>query len=83
MASASSVSLCRLSAFKITLCTLIIAGEVIFDRNHPAHPPDIIFSGDDEELDFAPNIEQLEVRCQAPLGDTRYVCCSPPCAVTR
>lgn len=44
----------------IPYCGIRIEWEVIFDRNHPAHPPDIIFSGDDEELDFAPNIEQLE-----------------------
>lgn len=44
----------------IPYCGTRIEWEVIFDRNHPAHPPDIIFSEQDEELDFAPNVEQLE-----------------------
>ena len=39
----------------------VSAGEVIFDRNHPALPPDIIFSSEDDFMEFDPDIEQLKV----------------------
>ena len=37
------------------------AGEVIFDRTHPGYPPDIVFSLEDDIIEFEPNIDQLEV----------------------
>lgn len=37
------------------------AGEVIFDCTHPGYPPDIIFSEGDEQMEFEPDIDQLEV----------------------
>ena len=40
---------------------ILSAGEVIFDRNHPALPPDIIFSSEDDQMEFDPNIEKLNV----------------------
>lgn len=44
-------------------CWLLhVSGEVIFDRNHPTQPPDIIFSPQDELLEFDPDIEKLKVR---------------------
>lgn len=39
----------------------VSAGEVIFDRNHPDRPPDIIFSSEDDFMEFDPDIEQLKV----------------------
>ena len=39
----------------------IYVGEVIFDRNHPALPPDIIVSSEDERMAFNPDIDQLLV----------------------
>ena len=39
----------------------LIAGEVIFDRSHPTLPPDIIFSPQDELLEFDPNVDRLKV----------------------
>ena len=33
----------------------------MFDRTHPGFPPDIIFSSEDELMEFDPNIDQLEV----------------------
>lgn len=33
----------------------------MFDSTHPSYPPDIIFSEGDEQLEFEPNIDQLEV----------------------
>lgn len=37
------------------------AGEVIFDCTHPGYPPDIIFSEGDDQMEFEPDIDQLEV----------------------
>ena len=34
----------------------------MFDRTHPGFPPDIIFSSEDELMEFDPNIDQLEVQ---------------------
>jgi len=44
-------------------CFSVYTGEVIFDRNHPALPPDIIFSSEDDQMEFNPDIEKLNV-CQ-------------------
>lgn len=37
------------------------SGEVLFDRNHPGEPPDIIFSPKDENTEFSPRVEELPV----------------------
>lgn len=42
-------------------CAMCLLGEVIFDRNHPTLPPDIIFSPQDELLEFDPDIDRLKV----------------------
>ena len=39
----------------------VFVGEVIFDRNHPTRPPDIIFSTQDELLEFDPDVDKLKV----------------------
>ena len=36
-------------------------GEVIFDRNCPEQPPDLIFSPKDDSAGFSPNLEHLPV----------------------
>ena len=33
---------------------------MVFDHTHPGFPPDIIFSSEDELIEFEPNIDQLE-----------------------
>lgn len=38
-----------------------LLGEVIFDQNHPEHPPDIILSPKDEITHFNPDLEELSV----------------------
>lgn len=43
----------------IPYCGTQIEWEVIFDRNHPALPPDIIVSSEDERMAFNPDIDQL------------------------
>ena len=43
------------------VCVCVSIGEVVFDRTHPGFPPDIIFSSEDELMEFDPNIDQLEV----------------------
>lgn len=43
------------------LRTSTVVGEVIFDRNHPDQPPDVIFSPKDEATNFSPRLEQLPV----------------------
>lgn len=45
-----------------TCVYLLYVGEVIFDRNHPKHPPDVIFSAEDDQMSFDPDIEKLTVR---------------------
>ena len=40
---------------------VFLIGEVIFDRTHPGFPPDIVFSSEDDIIEFEPNIDQLEV----------------------
>ena len=40
---------------------LHVPGEVIFDRNQPTQPPDIIFSPQDELLEFNADIDKLKV----------------------
>ena len=47
--------------YDVTVHTLILLGEIIFDRTHPGFPPDVIFSTGDELMEFEPNIDQLEV----------------------
>ena len=39
-----------------------MAGEVIFDRNHPFDPPDLIFSTEDNRREFCPDLEKLQVK---------------------
>lgn len=39
----------------------VCIGEVIFDRNHPTQPPDVIFSAEDDQMGFDPDIEKLTV----------------------
>ncbi len=45
----------------VALTYNVLTGEVIFDRNHPGEPPDIIFSPKDEITDFCPNLENIPV----------------------
>ncbi len=47
--------------FKVYCWSFIALGELIFDRNHPSHPPDIIFSSEDDQTEFCPDIEKLKV----------------------
>ena len=54
------------------VCVHVCAGEVIFDRTQPGFPPDIIFSEGDDQMEFEPNIDQLEV-----LTTTQRIQCDP------
>lgn len=44
---------------EVSVC---ISGEVVFRHRHINEPPDIIFSADDDNLEFEPDIEKLTVR---------------------
>lgn len=44
----------------IPYCGTQIEWEVIFNRNHPSLPPDIIFSSEDDQMEFIPDIERLK-----------------------
>lgn len=44
----------------------IYIGEVMFDRNFPEQPPDVIFSPKDNSTGFSPNLEQLPVSTCGP-----------------
>lgn len=46
---------------KLAALFTFLVGELIFDRNHPLEPPDIIFSPKDDSTDFNPSIEDLPV----------------------
>ena len=35
---------------------------MIFDSNHPTQPPDVIFSVEDDQMAFDPDVEKLMVR---------------------
>lgn len=37
------------------------AGELLFDRNSPTEPPDIIFSPKDDVTGFEPDVENISV----------------------
>ncbi len=40
---------------------VVLSGEMVFDRRNLDDPPDVIFSAEDDELDFDPDIEKLTV----------------------
>ena len=46
----------------VRLLLLFDTGELLFDRNSPTDPPDIIFSPKDDITGFDPDIENLSVQ---------------------
>jgi len=49
----------------------VIVGEMLFNANYPAEPPDFIFTGNDNQ--FQPDVGEFKVI--VPALETQTLCC--------